>query len=391
MYVSRVILKNWRNFKDIDVELSKDRVFLVGPNACGKSNFLDVFRFLRDIAKEEGERGLLSAIKSRGGIPKIRSLHATRNPKIKIEIHLLDDSEKNESWIYDLEFNVRKSEINKPYIEHETVKKNGEVILQRPTPEDKGDPEQLTQTHLEQKTQNHKFREISKFFQSIRYLHLVPQLIRFPKYFSSPLESEMPEDPHGKSFMDKLAKTLDKTRKSWLRKIEKALSAAVPQLKKLTYKEERGIPHLETTYDHWRKRGARQREDQFSDGTLRLIGLLWSLLENNQVLLLEEPELSLNAEIIRKLPALMWRMQYQKKNNERAQVILSTHSTDLLLDKGIGGEEVLLLIPGKEGTDVKVSSSFKNIRILLESGLSAAEAILPMANPKDIRQLDLFK
>ena len=34
---------------------------------------------------------------------------------------------------------------------------------------------------------------------------------------------------------------------------------------------------------------ARQREDQFSDGALRLVGLLWTLLEGDALLLLEEP------------------------------------------------------------------------------------------------------
>ncbi len=33
-------LENWRNFVRTDVDLQR-RVFLVGPNASGKSNFLD--------------------------------------------------------------------------------------------------------------------------------------------------------------------------------------------------------------------------------------------------------------------------------------------------------------------------------------------------------------
>ncbi len=51
--ISRVILKNWRNFTSVDVPLG-NRVFVVSPNASAKSNFLDVFRFLRDIAKPGG-------------------------------------------------------------------------------------------------------------------------------------------------------------------------------------------------------------------------------------------------------------------------------------------------------------------------------------------------
>ena len=49
MLITRLKLKNWRNFKKVDVNL-RERVYVIGPNASGKSNF-DVLRFLRDIAK----------------------------------------------------------------------------------------------------------------------------------------------------------------------------------------------------------------------------------------------------------------------------------------------------------------------------------------------------
>jgi len=46
MIISRLILRNWRNFRFIDIDLT-DRVFIVGPNASGKSNLLDALRFLK--------------------------------------------------------------------------------------------------------------------------------------------------------------------------------------------------------------------------------------------------------------------------------------------------------------------------------------------------------
>jgi predicted ATP-binding protein involved in virulence len=53
MRSTRRRLRNWRNFSAVDVPLSR-RIFVVGPNAVGKSNLLDVFRFLRHPTLEGG-------------------------------------------------------------------------------------------------------------------------------------------------------------------------------------------------------------------------------------------------------------------------------------------------------------------------------------------------
>lgn len=72
------------------------------------------------------------------------------------------------------------------------------------------------------------------------------------------------------------------------------------------------------------------------------------------------------------------------------QVIVSTHSTDLLLDEGIGLDEVLLLTPGEEGTEAKQASEFEDVRALLEGGATLAEAVLPKTRPTNAAQLTLF-
>ena len=53
MFITRLRLKNWRNFVQVDVPL-RERVYLIGANASGKSNLLDALRFLRDIAQPDG-------------------------------------------------------------------------------------------------------------------------------------------------------------------------------------------------------------------------------------------------------------------------------------------------------------------------------------------------
>ena len=382
MIISHIKMQNWRNFRNVDIQLGR-RVFLVGANASGKSNFLDAFRFLRDIAKSEGG-GLQKAVSERGGVSKIRCLAARKEPQVEIEIHLAESYGGEVLWKYALGIKQEPRAYRNPYVFYEKVWKGNKLILDRPNDEDNKDKPRLKQTHLEQINANLQFRDIVKFLDSIYYLHLIPQVLRHPEIFAGPVSKE---DPFGRSFLERIVQTPVKTRRSRLKKIEKALKIAVPQLKQLTdTRDERGVPHLEAIYKHWRPKAGKQNEEQFSDGTLRLIGFLWSILEGDALLLMEEPELSLHSAIVRKLPGLIWRIQNKKKR----QIIISTHSSDLLSDKGIGGEEVLLLTPDVEGTKVKQASSVRDVKILLDSGFSISEAALPKTEPKNSNQLSLF-
>ncbi len=229
---------------------------------------------------------------------------------------------------------------------------------------------------------NRTFRDLAGFFQSVRYLHIVPQLVREPDRSVG-----RSNDPFGGDFLEQLAKTQKKTRSARLRRIREALRVAVPQLSDIElWRDERGTPHLRGKYEHWRPQGAWQTEEQFSDGTLRLIGLLWAAVEGGGPLLLEEPELSLHPEIVRFLPQMFARTQRRTGR----QIVLSTHSTDLLHDEGIGLDEVLLLQPSPEGTTVRRADEFDDVRRLLEGGLTPAEAVIPKTRPSNPEQLALF-
>src|SRR5262245_60480191 len=145
-------LENWRNFLSVDVELQR-RVFIVGPNASGKSNFLDAFRFLREVADPQG--GFQRAIAQRRGVSQIRSLHARRYPNVVIDVVMLLD---NNPWNYRLEFTQDNQ--RRPIIARELVRHGKSVIIDRPDDEDKTDRSRLTQTYLEQVNANRSFRQI---------------------------------------------------------------------------------------------------------------------------------------------------------------------------------------------------------------------------------------
>lgn len=377
MIISHIVLRNWKNFRKVDVDL-KERTFVVGPNASGKSNFLDAFRFLRDIAKPGG--GLQKAISDRGGISKMRCLAARQPSEIVIGIGLSDYGSEEILWKYEISIKQESRGRRQAHLNYERVWRGDDLILDRPVDEDKSDKERLSQTYLEQINANKEFRDIARYLEKALYLHIVPQLLKYPVAFAG---ADLPGDPFGKGFLERLAKTPEKTRTAWLKKIDAALRIAVPQLKELHYEDENGKPHLEAIYEHWRPDAGKQREEQFSDGTLRLIGLLWALQEGDGLLLLEEPELSLNAAIVARLPAIIYKIQKQKKR----QVIMTSHSADLLRDRGVSLHEALVLTTDKEGTKVETAVKIKTVRAMLESGMTPGDAILPQTAPHNMEQL----
>jgi hypothetical protein len=99
--------------------------------------------------------------------------------------------------------------------------------------------------------------------------------------------------------------------------------------------------------------------------------------------LLEEPELSLHPAVVRTLPSVLARAQ----RATRAQVLLTTHSPELLLDEGIRPDEVLLLTPTDDGTEGELLADVDDAVALIGEGFSLAEVVIPRSEPPDIQEL----
>lgn len=377
MIITQIKLENWKNFAKVNANCGK-RMFLIGPNASGKSNFLDALLFLRDVALH----GLEHAVAQRGGIKSIRYINARQHPDITIGV-TIDDT-----WEYTLTFGTEKGK-QTPLVVSEVVRQHTEEgwekILSRPDDDDSKDSLRLTQTALQQVNANKNFRELYDFFATIQYRHILPQLVREPKAFSP---APVTNDPFGRDLVFSIAKTPENVRKSRLTKINDALKAAVPNFEDLqVVRDNDGLPHLQVKYSHWRLQGAKQQENVFSDGTLRFIALLWSLFDAEGPLLLEEPELSLHDDVVSLLPGIFSRVDKSRKKKGR-QIFVTTHSTSLLNDPGIGSNEVLRLEPGKEG--VLVHSADDQERELMQQGLTVADVMFPKTRPENLQQLSLF-
>jgi predicted ATPase len=383
MQITRLRLKNWRNFRSVDVPLGS-RTTLIGANASGKSNFLEVFRFLRTVAQKEGG-GLQQAVKERHGLGKLRSLHARRDPELSIEVELLDETtDPPTHWSYLL---ALRGKSNSVQVSKERIKRNGKVKLDRPNEHDHADPERLTETTLEQINSNREFRSVADFFAATTYLHLVPQLL---KHGEAQVQATSGSDPFGQGLLQRIAATNKRVRDTRIKRIQKALAIAVPLFSELRFEQDpvTGRWHLEANFNHWRGNAAWQREDQFSDGTLRLIGLLWALQDGDGLILLEEPELSLNEGIVRCIPLLIDRvLRANQRTAPGRPVLISTHSASLLSELH-EPQQLLLIEPGPNGSSIREASP-EEVEAM-QHGLNAAEVLLPKTRPDGLDGLGLF-
>src|ERR1700709_1964112 len=133
---TRIELRNWKNFTSAAVDL-RERAFLIGPNASGKSNFLDAFRFLHDVVRG----GFRDAVSSRGGVSKLRSLAAREQPQIGVRASI-GNEENIDLWEYEIRFT--QDNLRRPVLKYERVAQKGNNLFTRPDADDRADLERLT-------------------------------------------------------------------------------------------------------------------------------------------------------------------------------------------------------------------------------------------------------
>ncbi|MFC1900736.1 AAA family ATPase [Chloroflexota bacterium] len=82
MAINKIKLSNFKSFRDLELELGNFNV-IIGANASGKSNFIQIFRFLRDTM----EFGLESAISMQGGVEYFRNINIGASERFSVEIN----------------------------------------------------------------------------------------------------------------------------------------------------------------------------------------------------------------------------------------------------------------------------------------------------------------
>lgn len=83
MLIQKIRVTNFKTFRGMEITLDGLSV-IIGTNAAGKSNFIGILRFIRDIA----ENGLENAIALQGGREFIQNIHVTVPAPLSMEFQI---------------------------------------------------------------------------------------------------------------------------------------------------------------------------------------------------------------------------------------------------------------------------------------------------------------
>ena len=360
--INEVWAKNFRSISDTSVALDPLTV-LVGSNASGKSNLLDILRFIKDALRFDLE----AAISIRHGLGAIYH-HESPDEQSDIELGIsatFRTSEADGSRFIDYGFNLTGTrdggyKVSREYGKIWNGDRNSDPVEFRIEEGDLVSPQSLifqkSQTRLFQEEEDSDFdtadlafptllriirrltvhgsepRELAALLiysaltilhrnlSNMRFYHIFPNTIREPQKLGNgfPLEEDAAN----------LASTLrdmEKERPSQLIRLKECLGRLIPGVSDLQVTSAGGYLVVRLKHDAVRG-GAWFDLSQESDGTVRLLGLLAALYQRRPLSLIgiEEPELTVHPGALSVLADVL------NEAARRSQVIVTTHSPDFI-------------------------------------------------------------
>lgn len=343
VFLTRVVLRNYKSIAACDVRLSR-LTYLVGANGAGKSNFLDALHFVRDSLNGS----LDIAMNERGGLSEVRR-RSSGHPNhfgIRLEFNLPN----GDSGFYAFAvgalpsngYEVQREECSingsgkGPYflLEHGKLVKTSESTFPSVTAD---------RLALVSASGLPVFRPVYDALIAMGFYNLNPKVIR---------ELQKPQDgrllkPAGENIVSVIGH-LSRTNPEALRIIQEYLHAVVPMVHGV---EREVVGPMESLSFQQDMAGAKHpwrfSAQNMSDGTLRALGVLAALFQGNRdhspsLIGIEEPETALHPAASAALREALSRAA------DRTQVIVTSHSPDLLDDFDIPADS-LLVVASEEG------------------------------------------
>lgn len=391
-FLTRVVLRNYKSIGACNVLLGP-LTYLVGANGSGKSNFLDALHLVRDALSGS----LDNALNERGGLMEVRRRSSGHPTNFAIRLEFVLPSGQTGFYAFNVgalagrgyEVQTEKCVIGGigkgPFfhIDRGVLKASSEPTFPAVT------PDRLALVSASGMT---VFRPVFDALTSMGFYNLNPKLMRDPQ---KPQDGRMLK-PVGENIVSVIGH-LERVAPHNLALIQNYLQTVVPMMHGLERKQ---IGPLETLEFRQEVAGAqapwRFPAQNMSDGTLRALGVLTALFQGNKdhapsLVGIEEPETALHPAASGALREAL------TKAAESTQVIVTSHSPDLLDDRNIQPQHILAVV--SEGGDTRIAPlDAASVSVMRDHLFSAGELLrLNQLKPDEsflreqtARQVDLF-
>lgn len=332
-HIRRVAIENYKSIAKSVVNLGPFAVF-VGPNGAGKSNFVDALAFVQECLSESVE----FAFKNRGGIGAVRrrSLGPATPIAISLGLALKDGTTAD----YSLEVATKGRHGFRIAAERCVIDYPGKParfelekgVFRKEIP---GIKPRLAADRLALFAASalEEFRPVYDFLTSMRFYSIAPSSLRelqdadagdYLKRDGSNAAAvlkRLGEGMGGTGRYDRLCRLLEKV----VRGVERVEYRAVGRKETLRFSQNVG------SRDPWTFEPL-----NMSDGTLRVLGLLLAVYQpgEHSVITIKEPEATVHPAAAEVVFQVLLDVANEK------QVLLTTHSPDMLDQKGLKDEQI---------------------------------------------------
>ncbi len=341
-FIERVRLQNYKSIKRCDVQL-EPLTFLVGPNGAGKSNFLDALRFVADSLNTTIDH----ALRDRGGINEVRRRSGghPNNFSIRVDFRLLSGGTGHYAFQVAAQprggFKVHREECAVTSAdalgELTSFRVEGGEAHSTVEPFPRVGADRLS---LVAASSLEPFRPVFDALTAMGFYNLNPGQIR----------ELQPPDPgvlltRDGSNLPSVIGELGSHDAPTKRRVEEYLSKIVPSVRGV---DKKVIASRETLEFRQEVAGAshpwRFNAVNMSDGTLRALGILVALFQGGDgdggerrasLVGIEEPEVALHPAAAGVL------LDALTEASARVQVLVTSHSPDLLDSKDVPTESIL--------------------------------------------------
>lgn len=409
MTIKTIHIKNFKSFKELEVDLGRFNV-LIGANASGKSNFIRVFEFLRDIARH----GLENAISLQGGAEYLTNLNLSTAKSLSIKLVLSQEGDGGVRFIA-----LSKTSKTDLAVEPIDLTYSFSIAFAR-----KGTDFEITEDRLTLKSEFRTFErdgaqaEAPKFLGlgeilifrngdrtsvkvtppeglSMEEYQIVPSFLReavprrslisvHSQVFSRPLFEDLaiydfdPRLPKkatpitGKADLEEDGSNLAIVLKNIIenrdrkRKLANFLGDLLPFVTGLEvekFADKSLLFNLRETYAKKQSLPA----SLISDGTINVTALIAVLyFEKKTVAIIEEPERNIHPSLISKIVTMM------KDASQGKQIIVTTHNPEVVRHADIG--DVLLVSRNGDGfSTISRPSENKDVKVFLQNEMGLEE------------------